>query len=204
MINNQYVKKRFWVQLSFLLAGLICLATAGYFMTKFVATSDDEFFSQVFLFVIAAFICFLTGFIRVYGFLSGMNRRSPQEKAIIESEIADPRTITIRQCNIILTPNYLIDVGRAFKVIPYCDIMWAYRHFFKYFYIGGSKLKLYTVRNTVENVGHMSLFTSGHDYYTRQVFAVIAQHNPNTALGFSSEAAARYRYMCSTMGRKVG
>ena len=143
------------------------------------------------LLVFAAILLIGLGISRISIFSSSVRKVSREERAYIERELADPGTILIKPCNILLTPNYLV-AGKNFKAIPYGNIMWAHSD--------GKAIMIHTSANTVEKVGHKSRLVSGYDYYANQVFSVIYSHNPYTVFGYTKEAQDRFNSMMSGRG----
>ena len=170
------------------------------------ATSDkaSSLEGLAFLFVVAGIILFIIGIKGVIGFITGFMRLSSEEKSYLESELTDPRTTIIKACDVILTPNYFVYTGNKFRAVPFSEIMWTYRHNWRFRFFSGSYLKLYSSKDKIDkvaNIGPVNTDTSGMD---REIFTVINQHNPSAALGYSQQAIQQYNHLRSTLGLRVG
>jgi hypothetical protein len=155
-----------------------------------------------FLVVLAAlfaFIFLLIGIPGVISYVSGSKKLSAEEKEILEGELQDPRTVFVKKCRTFLTPNYLVYADNKFAVIPYNNILWAYKQIQRVNFIpivSFIHVRLADMKD--KNICYMHLFTSGVDQVVHEVFTGINAHNPETQFGFTQElqnyfGAMKYR-----------
>jgi hypothetical protein len=60
-------------------------------------------------------------------YLRQQSSYSDEFKEFIVRELDDPRTMYIKRLKLYLTPDYLVSVGEKLVIVPYQDIMWAYK-----------------------------------------------------------------------------
>ncbi len=150
-----------------------------------------------------SFLCLLIGVTGVFSFNKGLRKLSDTDKQIIALEIDRPETEYIKQCNIFLTPRYLIYADMGFVVVPYQDIIWAFELIQRHYMIPiSSSIQLRLRDHSQKSVGNMSVLVFHKKQIINRIFTVIHEKNPETQFGDSQELQ-NYFYNLKKAERKA-
>lgn len=128
------------------------------------------------------------GLLALIGYNKAFNRLSDVGAQVLESELDSPQTVYLKNCNTYLTPRYIVSMGHKFNIVPYSDILWAYRFNQSYnFMTVLTNVKLFTRNFETLSVADMSGIVFKKDDAIAQIFDAIHQHNPETCFGYTDQ-----------------
>ena len=166
----------------------------------------DEYFKGVALYVGApsgsengsmalGIICLLIGFfvfllsaLTLGRYNKTLRRLSDMEAQIISQEIESPQTIYIAKGHTYLTPRYIVSFGNCLSIIPYTDVIWAYKFVQRYYFMPVyTDIKVMTRDFKLTPICQMGLLATGKDQIVAQIFNAIQYYNPQAQFGYSNE-----------------
>jgi hypothetical protein len=132
---------------------------------------------------LCAFLCLLPGIMGAVNFRKTRSRMSEADRYIIESEIKEPGTITLKSANVFLTSRHLIFADTDLVILRYEDIVRAYRADTNYRGVHTVFVTVIDKEGRKKNIAMMNAFQRGVSKSMDTILEEIRRHNPEVIIG---------------------
>ena len=131
---------------------------------------------------------FMFNALRVAKYRKTFKNLSDIDAEVISQELESPQTVYLKKCKTFLTPRYIVSIGNYLAIIPYSEILWAYKFTQSYNFIPVyTDVKIMTRDFKETPIANMGPLTTGKDQVIAQLFGTIQQYNPQVAFGYTDE-----------------
>ena len=152
------------------------------------AESENGLFAIGLIIGLFGLLMFLFNIIRVAKYNKVLANLSDMDAQIIDQELESPQTVYIKGCKTYLTPRYIVSIGNYLAVIPYTDVLWAYKFTQRYYFMPVyTDIKVMTRDFKLNPIANMGLFTAGKDQMVAQIFSTIQYYNPQAQFGYTDQ-----------------
>ena len=151
-------------------------------------SSQDMFMVFGILILVFGLICLIAGGVEHFKYRKAVKRLSDAEAEMINAELEDPQTVYIKKCRVFLTPKRIVSLGNSLEIIPYEDILWAYKFEQSYSFVPIlTNIKMLTKDFKTRAIADMTGVQTNKDATISQIFSTMQAHNPQIAFGFTPE-----------------
>ena len=151
------------------------------------ASSNDSFAIGLIL-GLFGLLLFMFNALRVAKYRKTFKNLSDIDAEVISQELESPQTVYLKKCKTFLTPRYIVSIGNYLAIIPYSEILWAYKFTQSYNFIPVyTDVKIMTRDLKETPIANMGPLTTGKDQVIAQLFGTIQQYNPQVAFGYTDE-----------------
>lgn len=152
--------------------------------------SDAESFLMfaALMLVVFGFIALIAGIVELSRYNSAFRYISELDGQMVAAELDSPQTVYIKKAHTYLTPRFLVSLGSRCAIIPYANILWAYKYTHRYNFVPViTNIQLYTSDHRVIAVSELNAFTLNKQRYITQIFSAIQYYNPTVRFGYTNE-----------------
>ena len=133
-------------------------------------------------------LMFIFNIIRVTKYNKVLKNLSDMDAQVISQELDSPQTVYLKGCKTFLTPRYIVSIGNYLAIIPYTDVMWAYKFTQRYNFMPVyTDVKVMTRDFKLNPIANMGMFTGHKDQMIAQIFSTIQYYNPQAQFGYSDQ-----------------
>ena len=125
----------------------------------------------------------LPGLMGVVNFRKTGRHMSEADRYIIEAEIQEPGTITLKNANVFLTSRHLVYADTDLVILPYEDIVRAHRADTRYRGVHTVFITLTTKDGQKKKIAMMNAFMGGVSASVDTILEEIRKHNPEAVIG---------------------
>ena len=147
-----------------------------------VKAANACMYLSIFL-ALCAFLCLLPGLMGVVNFRKTGRHMSEADRYIIEAEIQEPGTITLKNANVFLTSRHLVYADTDLVILPYEDIAGACRTDTRFRGVHTVFVTVTTKDRQKKKIGMMNAFMGDVTASVNTILEEIRKHNPEAVIG---------------------
>ena len=108
---------------------------------------------------------------------------SEADRYIIEAEIQEPGTITLKNANVFLTSRHLVYADTDLVILPYEDIVRAHRTDTRFRGVHTVFVTVTTKNGQKKKIGMMNAFMGDVTASVNTILEEVRKHNPEVTIG---------------------
>lgn len=141
-----------------------------------------------FLLLVFGLICLIAAGLELMHYNKFMNGLDEYQAQYITNELYNPQTIYIKKCRVYLASTCIISLGNKLEVVPYNNILWAYRFNQSYNFVPTiTNITIMKKDFKTVSIADMPGMIPGKQDIINQIFAVIQARNPQALIGYSDQ-----------------
>jgi hypothetical protein len=141
-----------------------------------------------FVLLVIGTIAFIAAIIEMSRYSSAFGHISEMDGQMIAAELDSPQTVYLKNARTYLTPRFIVSLGSRCAIIPYANILWAYKYSHSYNFVPVvENVRIYTTDHRLIAVAEMHAFTSRKQQAIMSIFSAIQYYNPNVRFGYTNE-----------------
>ncbi len=164
-----------------------------YFQDVALSVHDQSRSEGLLIFAVLMLLVFggitlIAGIVELSRYSSAFKHMTEMDGQLIAAELDHPQTVYVKQAHTYLTPRFVVSLGSRCAIVPYTNILWAYKFTQHYNFIPiFSNIQLHTGDGRLMKIAEMSIFASKKKQAEMAIFSAISYYNPQVRIGYTTE-----------------
>ena len=169
-----------------------------------MTSSNSGFYYLMFIaFLLIGFILLIIYVASNRKFKKGMKKLSDEELKEIDDELNSKDSFYYENAHLVLTKNYVVNLGASFSIIKYSDIIWLYPYVLRTRGVKSSE-SIIAVTNDAKrhSIANISMITKAKKEAFNEIFDTIASRNPDILVGYNRDTCDRANVLIKEIKQK--